>query len=444
MTASWTRGRAKREVWTTWGRTQRAVPTAVHRPPTPAAVAELVRETAARGGRLRPVGSSHSFTAIAVPVEAQLRLDRLSGLVSADPATRRVRVLAGTPLRVLNRALDVMGLALPNLGDVDRQTIAGAIATGTHGTGGRLHGIASSVTALTLVSGDGSVIGCSADREPEVFQAARVGLGAVGVLTEVELHCVPAFRLRARESGGRLDALLESVEDDVAAHDHYEIYWFPHTDTCLVKRNDRVAAGDSGRPLPRWRTLLEDELVANGVLGLANEVTTRWPSLTPAYARSVAAFLSEREYTDTSWRVFCSERRVRFVESEYAVPRAAFGPVVRELRGWLERSGERVSFPCEFRFLAADDVWLSTAYERDTAYVAVHHYYRRDTRRYFAAFEAIVREHAGRPHWGKLHSRTAEDLRALYPRFADFLAVRDRMDPQRVFANPHLDRVLGS
>lgn len=428
--------------WTNWGRNQRAVPTAVHLPASVDGVVDVVARVAARGGRVRPVGSGHSFTAIAAPVDEQLRLDRLTGLVSADPATRRVRVLGGTPLHVLNGLLDSLGLALPNLGDIDHQTISGAISTGTHGTGGGLQGIAASVTGLSLVTGDGAVIRCSADLEPEVFAAARVGLGALGVVTEVELQCVPAFRLHAHEAPGRFDALLERVDDDVAANDHYEFYWFPHTDTCLVKRNNRVPADDLGRPLPRWRALLDDELISNGVLGLANEVASLWPRTIPVFGRTVATFLSEREFTDTSWRVFCSERRVRFTESEYAVPRAAFVPVVRALRRWLETSGELVSFPCEFRFLAADDVWLSTAHDRDTAYIAVHQYWRRDNARYFAAFEAIVREHGGRPHWGKLHTLGADELRALYPHFGDFLAVRDRLDPRRIFANPYLDRVL--
>ncbi len=429
--------------WTNWARNQHSVPTAVHRPATPQAVADVVARAAARGGRVRPVGSGHSFTAIAAPVDEQIRLDQLTGRVLADPATRRVRVRAGTPLHVLNQTLDALGLALPNLGDIDHQTISGAISTGTHGTGGRLHGIAASVTGLTLVTGEGSVVECSADREPEVFAAARVGLGALGIITDIELQCVPAFRLHAHEAPGRLDALLESVHDDVAANDHYEFYWFPHTDTCLVKHNNRVPADDPGRPLPRWRAMLDDELISNGVLGFANEITSRWPRTIPAFGRTVATFLSEREFTDTSWRVFCSERRVRFTESEYAVPREAFVPVVRALRRWLETSGELVSFPCEFRFLAADDVWLSSAYERDTAYIAVHQYWRRDNARYFAAFEAIVREHGGRPHWGKLHTLGAEELRALYPRFDRFLAVRNRLDPGRVFANPYLDHVLG-
>lgn len=438
-----TRRSRRKDAWTNWARNQRATPTAVHSPASTAGVVEVVQEAAARGGRVRPVGSGHSFTAIAVPVEGQLRLDRLSGVVSANPAAGRVRVLGGTPLHVLNRALDLLGLALPNLGDIDRQTIAGAIATGTHGTGGRRHGLASAVSGVTLVTGDGSVVTCSPDREPETFAAARIGLGALGVVTEVELECVPAFRLHAHESPGRLDALLESVHDDVEANDHYEFYWFPHTDTCLAKRNNRVADDAPGRPHPRWRALLDDEVVANGVLGLANEVTTRWPRTIPAYGRAVAALLSEREFTDVSWRVFCSERRVRFTECEYAVPREAFVPVVQELRRWLDSSGELVSFPCEFRFLAADDVWLSTAYQRDTAYLAVHHYFRRDSLRYFAAFESIVREHGGRPHWGKVHTLAADQLRRLYPRFDDFLAVRDRLDPQRVFANPYLEQVLG-
>jgi L-gulonolactone oxidase len=265
------------------------------------------------------------------------------------------------------------------------------------------------------------------------------------VVTEVELQCVPAFRLHAQERPEPLLPLLERVQEEADAHDHFELYWFPHTDRALTKRNNRVPEGtDAPGPLPPWRAWLDDELLANGLFEQVNRVAARWPRAVPHLAQVSARALTAREFSDDSWRVFCSRRAVRFVESEYAVPRTAVVDVLLALKDWVDRCDEALPFPVEVRFLAADDVWLSTAYGRDTAYVAVHQYHRMEHTRYFAAFEAIVAEHAGRPHWGKLHSLDAPRLRTLYPRFEDFLRVRDELDPNRLFTNAHLERVLGS
>jgi FAD-linked oxidoreductase len=352
-------------------------------------------------------------------------------------------VLAGTPLHVLNPALHALGLALPNLGDIDRQSLAGAISTGTHGTGIRLQGIAAAVSGLVLALADGSLLECSADVEPRVFQAARVGLGALGVITEVELQCVPAFRLHAKEFSADLHEVLERVQDDVEAHDHVDMHWFPLTDRVLVKHNDRVDDDHRGAPLPRWRALLDDELLSNRLFEVTNRVATAAPAIVPRLNSVSARLLGAREYTDDSWRVFVAERKVRFRESEYAVPRAAVADVVMQVRSWLERHRAPLTFPLELRFTGADDIWLSTAYERQNAYIAIHQYHRMDDYGAFAAFEAIVAEHAGRPHWGKLHTLGVEELHELYPRFDDFLEVRHQLDPGRRFANAHLDHVLG-
>jgi len=429
--------------WTNWAGNQVADPVEVAVPRRTDDVAAAIARARARGIPVKAVGAGHSFTAIAVAEGLQVRLDALSGVCHVDEARRRVRVGAGTPLHVLNPALQALGLALPNLGDIDRQTIAGAISTGTHGTGLRRRGIAAAVSGLTLVTAEGAVLECSAREHPEVFAAARVGLGALGVVTEVELQCVPAFRLHAKEFGADLRDVLDRLEQDVAGHDHVDMHWFPLTDRVLVKHNNRVADDAPGRPLPAWRSRIDDDLLSNRLYELTNRAATRWPRIVPPLNAVSARLLGAREYTDDSWRVFVAERNVRFRETEYAVPLAAARDVVLALRGWLARSRAPLTFPVELRFIGADDVWLSTAYERDNAYVAVHQYHRMDDHGAFAAFEAIVAEHEGRPHWGKLHTLDAPRLAELYPRFGDFLAVRDRLDPDRVFANDHLRRILG-
>ena len=428
--------------WTNWAGNQTSHPVEVARPGDPSEVAAAILRAEARGIPVKALGAGHSFPAAAATEGLQLRLDRLRGFASVDRERGRVRVGGGTPLHVLNPALQALGLALPNLGDIDRQSVAGAISTGTHGTGIGLQGMASAVCGLVLALADGSSLECSADLEPEVFQAARVGLGALGVITEVELQCVPAFRLHAKEFGADLFDVLARVDEDVDTHDHVDMHWFPLTDRVLVKHNDRVQ-DDSGAPLPRWRSVLDDELLSNRLFELTNRAAALRPGIVPRLNAVSARLLGPREYTDDSWRVFVADRKVRFRESEYAVPRAAVAEVVAAVRSWLERHRAPLTFPLEIRFIGADDIWLSTASGRDNAYIAMHQYHRMDDYGAFAAFEAIVAEHAGRPHWGKLHSLGADRLRELYPRFDDFVAVRDRLDPGRRFANPYLDHVLG-
>jgi len=429
--------------WRNWGGNVVASPAQVRHVDSVQAVSDAVHAAARAGLGVRVAGSGHSFTPLVATDGMLLHVDGMSGVIGVDRARGRVRVLAGTPLHVLNPALQRLGLALPNLGDIDRQTISGAIATGTHGTGTRRQGIAAAVTGLTLVLADGSTLECSADVEPDVFRAAALGLGALGVVTEVELACVPAFRLHAKESSEGLSALLPRVQAEADAHDHLDLHWFPHTDRVLVKRNDVVGPGEGPPPLAPWRSRLDDDLLANRVFEVLNRGAAALPAAVPVVNRVSARVLGAREFADDSWKVFCSSREVRFVESEYAVPRGSVESVLTELRAWFDRTRAPVPFPVEVRFVGADDVWLSTAHERDNAYVAVHQYHRMDPRPLFAAFESIVAEHEGRPHWGKVHTLGSERLRELYPRFDDFRAVRDRLDPGRHFTNAHVRHLLG-
>ncbi|WP_134767967.1 D-arabinono-1,4-lactone oxidase [Nocardioides sp. 1609] len=412
----------------------------------PRSVEELTRYLAgatAAGRRVRPIGTGHSFTAIGRPDDVQLRLDHLDRVLRADAATGLVTVQAGIRLSALNRALDTLGLALTNLGDIEEQTLAGAISTGTHGTGARFGGIATQVRGLVLALPDGSTLTCTPTENAEVLAAARVGLGALGVLTEITLQAVPAFGLRAREGGGRVEEMMERFDADADVTDHVEFYWFPHTDRVLTKHNTRVPLDDL-EPLPRLRGWWDDELLSNTVFGALVGAGSRVPALVRPLAKVSAAALSPREFSDVSHRVFTSPRRVRFEEMEYAVPREHGMDVLRELVRVVGRSDWRVAVPVEVRVAAADDVTLSTASGRDTVYVAVHTAPGSpDRAAYFAALEAIAAGVGGRPHWGKLHTLGADELRARYPRFEEFLALRDRLDPTRTLGNPHLAQVLG-
>jgi FAD-linked oxidoreductase len=427
--------------WRNWAGNERADIDVVH-PASAAEVGELLTAAAAAGRRVRPIGSGHSFSAIGRPVDVQLACDRLDSIGEVGDGGL-VTVGAGTTLNRLNTELVRSGWSLSNLGDIDRQTVAGALATGTHGTGARFGGLATQVRALELVTPSGEVLRCDADHAPDVFAAARVGLGALGVVTAVTFQTVPAFALRAVEGPGTLTEALEDFEALMTSTDHVEFYWFPHTDATLLKCNTRVPLEEGLAPLPRWRAVWDDEILANGAFAGVVAAGRRFPALVPPLARMSAKAIGTRSWTDHAHRVFVSRRRVRFLEMEYAVPRAEAPAVLAELRRVHQASDWRAAFPVEVRLTAADDIPLSMASGRDTAYIAAHVPAGMDPGAWFAALEAIAGEVGGRPHWGKLHGLAAGALRARYPRFDEFVALRDRLDPGGVLGNAYLDRVLG-
>jgi FAD-linked oxidoreductase len=427
--------------WTNWAGNQRAGAVREIRPGTTEGVAAAVKAAAAEGLAVKAVGAGHSFTAAAVTDGVRLDMSRLGGVVRVDRDGKLVTVQAGIKLHDLNDLLAAQGLALPNLGDIDVQTISGAISTGTHGTGARLGALATFVTGLTLVAGDGAVITCSATQNPDVLAAARVGLGALGVITEVTLQCVDAFTLRADERPARLADVFGDLDAHVDGNDHFEMYWFPYTDRVQIKRNNRVPVAD--QPLSRLRGWLDDDFLANSVFGAVCRLGRAAPSLVPSISALSARALSARAYTDRSDRVFCTPRRVRFTEMEYGFPRAELPAAFDALRKIVDRMPFKIAFPVEVRFSAADDIWLSHGYGRENAYVAIHQYVGMPYEPYMRAFEKVAIDLGGRPHWGKLTWRDAESLRPAYPRFDDFLAVRERLDPARVFANGYTVRILG-
>ncbi len=436
--------------WRNWAGNESATPARWCRPASVEEISAEVKAAGRAGLTVRALGSGHSFTAVAACDGAVLDLSSWTGVESADVSSGVVTVRSGTTIRSLNAALDGLGLAMANLGDIDAQTIAGALATGTHGTGAFLGGMATQVLGFTLVLADGSVVTCSAAERPSLFAAARVGLGALGIAATVTLQCVPAFSLVASESPEPLEDVLGSFGSLAEDNDHFEFYWFPYGRKALVKRNNRVAADAVGSgsvsvppPLAPWRRFWEFEVMENAAFGALCRVGRAAPRLIPSLNRFSSAALSRRSYTGLSHEVFVTPRKVRFVESEYAVPRESVLDVLASLRTAVPRLSSPVMFPVEVRVAAADDIWLSTAYGRDSAYVAIHQYVGLPYREYFDVFESVVASVGGRPHWGKMHSLDAGRLRELYPRFDDFRRVRDEVDPVGRFVNPYLARVLG-
>ncbi|MEV4368639.1 D-arabinono-1,4-lactone oxidase [Nonomuraea sp. NPDC049637] len=424
-------------VFTNWAGNQTGAPAEVRTPASVADVVQAVRDASAAGRRLRMVGTGHSFTGVALTDGIMLRPEGLSGIRSAGED--RVTVLAGTPLKVLNELLDQRGLALANMGDITEQTVAGAIQTGTHGTGRDSGGLADQVAELELVLADGSVV--TAVPGEDLFDAARVGLGALGVLTAVTFRVEPAFLLRNRRRRMTLTDILASLDSLTSANEHLDFFWLPHTDACLVKTNNRDAG--PARPPSPFKHWLDNVFLENTVFGAACAVGGRRPALIPRINAISAAALGDSEAVDTSYKVFTARRDVRFLEMEYAVPRQFLAQALRETRDLIDRMDWKITFPVEVRVTPPSDAWLSTAYGRDSAYVACHIYRPTPNPAYFEGVEEIMNRLDGRPHWGKMHTRDAAYLRKVYPRFDDFVALRDRLDPRRVFTNDYLDVVLG-
>ena len=428
--------------WQNWAGNQAATPARVSTPCSAEEVAEAITLAALDGLSVRMTGSGHSFTPVAVTTGVMLRPGGLRAVRAVDPVAGEITVEAGCRLRDLNEYLHAHGLALANMGDIQEQTVAGAIQTGTHGTGRDLGGIAAQVTALEMVLADGSIVSCSAEHEADLFQAARIGLGALGVLTAVTLRVVPAFLLTAREEPMTWAEVIGRLDELTSDNEHFEFYWFPHTDGCLTKRNNR--SDGPARPLPRWRHQLDDEFLSNTLFGATCRLGQRYPAVIPAINGIAGKALSARTYTDAAYRVFTSPRRVRFKEQEYAIPREHLAEALTAIRGLFARHDWRISFPIEVRAAPGDDVWLSTAYGRSTAYIAIHVFHTAPHEEYFRGVEAVMTGLGGRPHWGKMHTRDAGYLRGSYPRFTDFVTLRDQLDPGRRFGNPYLEQVLGS
>ena len=427
--------------WQNWARNQVCEPVAVERPSTDLELAAVVKRAAADGRTVKAVGAGHSFTDIACTSGVQVGLDRYRRVLRVDRETKQVTVQAGITIAQLNEELAAAGLALPNMGDIAYQSIAGAVATATHGTGARFGGLATQLAGLELVTGDGSLVACSAEEEPEVFACARVGLGALGLVSTLTIQCVDAFNLRAVEQPMRIDDVIDHLDEHVEGNDHFEFYVVPHTGWALTKRNNRTDAPVAG--MPRWKEVRDKVLVENVAFGAACRVGRLRPQWIPRIMKIIPSASGRVEYVKPSQRTFVTPRLVHFYEMEYSVPRSACAPAIAAVREWIDRSGLQISFPIEVRFTAADDIPLSTAYGSERCYIAVHMYWGTPYEQYFRAVEAIMDGFDGRPHWGKLHFQQASTLAPRYPAWERFWAVRRRTDPDGRFANPYLERVLG-
>jgi FAD/FMN-containing dehydrogenase len=386
--------------WQNWSGSVACRPALLAAPTTEAEVADLVRAAFLAGRTVRVAATGHSFVPLCASDGVLLSLAGLRGVVSVERAAGFATVWAGSTIQDLGPLLRANGVAMANMGDIDRQGIAGAISTGTHGTGRSLGNISSQAAGLRLVTAEGELVDCDAEQDAELFHCARVALGTFGVLIQVRLRVLPAYRLHERKWEESFDDCMAGLDRHVAATRHFEFFWRPRTDRCEMKAlHPTAAAPDSAAGQPGERIGWSDE-------------------------------------------IFPSERNVKFNEMEFSVPEGAGPDCLREIRGLMRTRHPEVAWPLEYRTLAADEIPLSAAYRRATVTISVHQDASLPYADFFADVEAVFRNHRGRPHWGKHHTHRAAELRALYPEWQRFRSLRRRVDPRGCFLNDYLRRLL--
>jgi FAD-linked oxidoreductase len=389
---------------------------------------------------VRVAGAGHSFTPLAQTGGVLVSLERYTGLERVDIAARQATARAGTTIKALGDRLFTERLAQENLGDIDVQSIAGAISTGTHGTGVTLGSISTQVVGLTLVTAAGDVLECSERQNHEIFKAAQVSLGALGIIAAVTLQLLPAYRLEYVWRRQTLDECLENIETYKRENRNFEFFWLPYSDGALTKRMN--VTDEPARPKNALRRFNELAL-ENGAFWAFSELCRRFPAVSPQVGALLGKLISGGRDVNYSHKIFATPRMVKFQEMEYSLPAENFVAAMRAIEACIRRNRFLVHFPIEGRFVRADDIYLSPASGRDSAYIAVHMYKGMPYGAYFDALEAILRSYGGRPHWGKMHSLTARELRPLYPRWDDFQAVRRQLDPDGLFLNAYLRALLG-
>lgn len=432
--------------WRNWGRNQSCRPQVYESARSELEVIAAVNRARGRGQKIKVVGSGHSFSAVACTDHHMLSIAGLDRVIAADASGEltgepTISVEAGITIAQLNQELASRGLALANLGDIAYQSISGAISTGTHGTGANFGGLSTFVRSMEMVTANGELVRCSPVEEPELFHCARVGLGSLGIITQLTLAVTSAFNLAHKERRGEFHEVVQNLNQTISENEHFEFYWLPHTEACSLLMNNRTE--DPVLPRSAYRQWRNEVFYPNYFFGALVTAGKLVPPLVPDIARLVASTVGSGRRVDRSDQIFISTRLLRFVEMEYAIPQENVGEALLAIRDFIDDEGLRVSFPIEVRFVASDDIPLSMASGRASGFIAVHMARGTQFDRYFHGVEAIMNKFSGRPHWGKMHYQTATALAPRYPQWERFRALRHQMDPERYFSNDYLDRVLG-
>jgi L-gulono-1,4-lactone dehydrogenase len=426
----------------TWTNFAQRVSVRPRRAVAPADLGELRRileEAAAEGSRVRVVGSGHSYNDVAIAPETQVSLRHVNRVLDVDTAAAQLTVEGGATLHQIRGVMAEHGLAFANMGDIDHQSIAGALSTGTHGTGLRMPAFASQVVALELMLADGSVVRCTSE-DGDLWDAARVSLGALGIIVSVTIQAVPAYHLRRSDAVVTRDQAFALLADPPETG-HVGLYFMPYIDQVLMWTAERTSDPiDKPTALGEW---FRDVVKVNYGLQAMGTVARRAPRLVPALSRAFARGIKPETTVDTYDKVFLRPLFVRHDAWEFGVPLESASDSVRALMSSIEDARLPYAFPCETRIAPAETAWLHPTYGRPTACIGAAIYPGVDVDAAWQEAQRAAVALGGRPHWGKWHTLEASQLRGLYPRWDDFAALRGKLDPEGRFGSPSIDRILG-
>ncbi|MCR8644211.1 FAD-binding protein [Paenibacillus sp. N1-5-1-14] len=426
--------------WRNWSRLAVSKPQQLLYPESIQDVVDIVHACRKNWTKIRIVGSGHSFPPLARTDFTLVSLDAMQGILKIDREAQTALVWAGTKLKKLGEDLFAAGWAQENLGDINAQSIGGAIGTGTHGTGVQFGSLSTQVVGLTVVTADGSVIECSEEVNPQIFKAMQLSLGTLGIIVQVRLKVIPAQRMHFQSQMASFTECMENLVKWRQEHRHFEFYWFPYTDQTQVKFMNATDLPASKNSV--WNNL-NKLVMENAAFWLISEGCRIFPKICQAASRLSAKAIPTMSEAGYGHQLFATLRLVRFSEMEYSVPADSMQAILEEVKATIERKQFAVHFPIECRYVRGDDIWLSPAYDRDSAYIAVHMYKGMPYKDYFTTLENIFLRHGGRPHWGKLHSLRESELNRLYPKFEDFLEVRRILDPDGLFSNDYVSGLFG-
>lgn len=418
--------------WSNWSGSQKSVPKARLYPASEADLAAAVRDAT---GPVRAVGGGHSFSPVVNSRGTLVSLEALNGIVSHNRSSFEATLWAGTRIAQASPELAAVGQAFPNEADINMQSVAGAISTATHGTGRQLKCYSAYITKLRLITASGEITECSASENPELFQAARVAVGSLGIITQVTFRNRSPYRLREIQKVMNLNEAMQMVDREKDKHEHIEFWAFPFGDKAIVKIQN-----ETQDPPTKTEEPFIDE---NNLLDWAADTARLHPWTNKWLQRALGLFVSDMTRVGNSYDIYASPRAVPFNEMEYQLPAARGMECLEEMIAVLKAKDLPVFFPIEFRYVKGDDCWLSPFYQRDSVSISFHQYYKQDYKPVFKVIEPIFWKYQGRPHWGKLHTLGYKELTALYPRFEDFRRVRAQMDPAQKFLNEHMKKVFG-
>jgi FAD-linked oxidoreductase len=423
-----------------WAGNIKWTPKEVLLPKSEEEIADIIKKAVSSGKTIRTVGSHHSFTPLLATNSVSLSLDGMQGLISKEPNNRAV-AWSGTKLKRLSEDLAENGLALENMGDINVQSVAGAISTGTHGTGITLGSVGTQVEEITFLNGLGELITLNEENNYHEFKCAQLSLGSLGVITRMKMRCKEAYNLELDIRKEKLSDVLANLDKIVNENRHFEFYSIPNSQWSQTKRSNIV--GEKAGHTSKFSAFINDIVLENWALQLLCSVNKAIPSSSKTISNLIGSFISNEKKVQQSHKVFSTVRNVKFTEMEYNIPYESYQEVVKEMLKLIDKNNYHISFPQEHRFVQADDIYLSPAHNRNSAYIASHVYKGMDNTRYFKDLEDLFVAHGGRPHWGKMHTRDASFFRKAYPKFDDFLQVRSKHDPNGIFLNDHLKKVFG-